>query len=73
MVDNTLGAVGIPESGECLLVVVGGGADGGHHHRLAVATEVVLEQPGQSGVSVGDVRAFPLLSGRLDGWNRVNT
>lgn len=42
VVDDALGAVGVAQGGQRLLVVVCRWADGGHHHRLAVPAQVVL-------------------------------
>ena len=45
----------LPESGECLFVVVRSWTDGGYHDSLAVPPKVVLEQPSECGVTIGDV------------------
>ena len=60
VVGDPLGAVRVPQGGESLLVVIVSGGDGGHHHSPGVAPEVVLQQPGQRGVSVGDEGVFRL-------------
>ena len=44
VVDDPLGAVGVAQCGQCLLVVVGRWAHRGDHGRLTVATKVVLSQ-----------------------------
>ena len=43
---------GIPERGERLLYVVIRRGHGGHHHGLAVAAQVLLQQPGQGRVAI---------------------
>jgi hypothetical protein len=46
------GALKIPEGGKGLVVIDVGGGDGGDHGGLAVAPEVLAEQPGEDRVSV---------------------
>ena len=65
VVGDPLGPVRVPQGGESLLVVIVSGGDGGHHHSPGVAPEVVLQQPGERGVSVGDEGVFGLAVGQL--------
>ena len=56
-----------PESGERLVVVDVGRGEGGHHGRLAVAAQVLSQQPGQHGVAVRNKLGLLLLLGGLTG------
>ena len=49
------------EGGDALTKALGRGTDHGHHGGLAVATERVLEEACEFGVTVGDVRAGTLV------------
>ena len=55
-VENASGPGGVVQCGEGLLHVDGGGRDGGDDGGLGPPTQRVLEQPGQFGLPVGDVR-----------------
>mmetsp|Transcript_47391 Transcript_47391/g.122602 ORF Transcript_47391/g.122602 Transcript_47391/m.122602 type:complete len:306 (+) Transcript_47391:2870-3787(+) len=49
---DLLSAIGIAEGGEGLVVVDVGGREGGNHDRLRVSAQRVLQQPGESRVTV---------------------
>jgi hypothetical protein len=53
---DSLGPLGVVESGDCLFQSEGVGADAGNHYYPGIAAQRVLEQPGQLAVAVGDVR-----------------
>ena len=55
-VEDASGPGGVVEGGEGLLHVDGGGGDGGDDGGLGPPAQRVLEQPGQFGLPVGDVR-----------------
>ena len=52
LADDLLGAIGIAQRAQRLVVVDVGGRDGRQHGRLRVAAQVLLEQPGEHRVAV---------------------
>lgn len=47
--------VGVAQGAECLIIVPVSRSNVGYHDSLGVATQAVMQEPGQLGVTVGDV------------------
>lgn len=63
---DALGSRRVSKRAHRLVVVVIGWTDVGHHDRLGVAAQRVLEETGELGVAVRNVRALAVYQGRYD-------